>query len=290
MEKSYRAMSRRRAKTSRRKVSKQRSMARAAVSGWRQRGVSNRSAVVEVAKELHFDEPKVRALERNDFEVLGAPVFAKGHLRKYAQLVGVDEDGCFRRLLYDDELGWYAANRGRGARKFARKCRRVPGSQRLSYCWLRQRQLLVVCRTTCRRHCCAARNTGPLQSRSCSAEAEVTLSRAGTARGTGDTNEPDAGRGADEQKNCRRLLPRGITRAGGRRVATNCNWADSADAEFQWRVLDRNQCEPMASRCFSRMGTSGRIGRVDRQGTRNGIVWQCRQCQLKYWSMTTPIH
>jgi len=47
--------------------------------------------VLEVAKELHLDEYKVRALEANDFDVLGAPVFAKGHLRKYAQLVGVDE-------------------------------------------------------------------------------------------------------------------------------------------------------------------------------------------------------
>lgn len=45
--------------------------------------------VVEVAKELHLDEPKVRALEQNEFDVLGAPVFAKGYLRKYAQLVGV---------------------------------------------------------------------------------------------------------------------------------------------------------------------------------------------------------
>ena len=51
--------------------------------------------VLEVAKELHLDEPKVRALERNEFELLGAPVFAKGHLRKYAQLVGVDEDDVF---------------------------------------------------------------------------------------------------------------------------------------------------------------------------------------------------
>lgn len=46
--------------------------------------------VHEVAKELHLDEAKVRALEDNDFEKLGAPVFAKGHLRKYAQLVGID--------------------------------------------------------------------------------------------------------------------------------------------------------------------------------------------------------
>jgi len=48
--------------------------------------------VLEIAKELHLDEPKVRALERNDFDVLGAPVFAKGHMRKYAQLVDVSVD------------------------------------------------------------------------------------------------------------------------------------------------------------------------------------------------------
>ena len=48
-------------------------------------------AVLDIAKELHLDEPKVRALERNEFETLGAPVFAKGHLRKYAHLVQVDE-------------------------------------------------------------------------------------------------------------------------------------------------------------------------------------------------------
>jgi cytoskeleton protein RodZ len=52
-------------------------------------------SVLEVAKELHLDEPKVRALECNDFNLLGAPVFAKGHLRKYAQLVGVDEADIF---------------------------------------------------------------------------------------------------------------------------------------------------------------------------------------------------
>ncbi len=49
-------------------------------------------AVLEIAKELHLDEHKVRALERNEFEVLGAPVFAKGYLRKYAQLVNVNGD------------------------------------------------------------------------------------------------------------------------------------------------------------------------------------------------------
>lgn len=59
--------------------------------------------VVEVSKELHLDERKVRALEQNEFEILGAPVFAKGHLRKYAQLVGVPIDD----VLAD----YYALNR-----------------------------------------------------------------------------------------------------------------------------------------------------------------------------------
>ena len=52
-------------------------------------------SIDEVAKELHLDEYKVRALESNDFDVLGAAVFAKGHLRKYSQLVGVDEGDVF---------------------------------------------------------------------------------------------------------------------------------------------------------------------------------------------------
>ncbi len=63
-------------------------------------------SVQEIAKELHLDEPKVRALERNEFDVLGAPVFAKGHLRKYAQLVAVDES--------DVMADYYQLNRAGG--------------------------------------------------------------------------------------------------------------------------------------------------------------------------------
>jgi cytoskeleton protein RodZ len=63
-------------------------------------------SVDEIAKELHIDDYKVRALERNDFEVLGAPVFAKGHLRKYAQLVGVPVED----VLAD----YYSLNRSAG--------------------------------------------------------------------------------------------------------------------------------------------------------------------------------
>lgn len=61
----------------------------------------------DIAKELHLDEPKVQALEDNRFEVLGAPVFAKGHLRKYAELVGVSADD----VLAD----YYQLNRSAGA-------------------------------------------------------------------------------------------------------------------------------------------------------------------------------
>lgn len=49
-------------------------------------------SVLDIAKELHVEESKIRALENNDFEALGAPVFAKGHLKKYSQLVGVNHD------------------------------------------------------------------------------------------------------------------------------------------------------------------------------------------------------
>ena len=64
-------------------------------------------SVLEIAKELHLDEAKVRGLERNEFELLGAPVFAKGHLRKYAELVGIDPDDVledYYKLTRQDAL------------------------------------------------------------------------------------------------------------------------------------------------------------------------------------------
>ncbi len=77
-------------------------------------------SLLEIAKELHLDEPKVRALEDNDFEMLGAPVFAKGHLRKYAELVGVDE-----RVVLGD---FHELNRAAGAPPVVGKPRK-PGSE-----------------------------------------------------------------------------------------------------------------------------------------------------------------
>ena len=64
-------------------------------------------SVLDIAKELHLDEGKVRALERNEFDVLGAPVFAKGHLRKYSELVAIDPDDVledYYKLTRQDAL------------------------------------------------------------------------------------------------------------------------------------------------------------------------------------------
>lgn len=64
-------------------------------------------SIQEIAKDLHLDEFKVRALEQNRFDALGAPVFAKGYLRKYAELVGVPVD--------DIVADYYRLNRSVGA-------------------------------------------------------------------------------------------------------------------------------------------------------------------------------
>ncbi len=61
----------------------------------------------DIARQLHLDEPRVQALEENRFDVLGAPVFAKGYLRKYAHLVGVSAD--------DVMADYYTINRATGA-------------------------------------------------------------------------------------------------------------------------------------------------------------------------------
>ncbi|MGI9204149.1 MAG: RodZ domain-containing protein [Woeseiaceae bacterium] len=79
----------------------------------------NDISVADIAKELHLDEPKVRALEKNDFDVLGAPVFAKGHLRKYAELVGISVD--------DVMTDYYQMNRSVGAPPVVGLKRKSPG-------------------------------------------------------------------------------------------------------------------------------------------------------------------
>jgi cytoskeleton protein RodZ len=46
----------------------------------------------QAAEQLTLDVTVVEALERDDLAALGAPVFAKGHLRRYGALLGIDEE------------------------------------------------------------------------------------------------------------------------------------------------------------------------------------------------------
>jgi cytoskeleton protein RodZ len=52
------------------------------------RGMSEQQA----AEALNLDPAVLASLEANDFNALGAPVFVKGHLRRYATLLGLSED------------------------------------------------------------------------------------------------------------------------------------------------------------------------------------------------------
>lgn len=45
-----------------------------------------------IAADMHLSIAAVEAIEANRFATLGAPVFAKGHLRKYATLLGIAAD------------------------------------------------------------------------------------------------------------------------------------------------------------------------------------------------------
>jgi cytoskeleton protein RodZ len=46
-------------------------------------------SVQHAAEEMHLDVRVIEALEANRFEALGAPVYARGHLRKYATILGL---------------------------------------------------------------------------------------------------------------------------------------------------------------------------------------------------------
>jgi cytoskeleton protein RodZ len=45
----------------------------------------------QVAEQLNLDLAVIYAIEQNDFPALGAPVFARGHLRRYAAFMGLDD-------------------------------------------------------------------------------------------------------------------------------------------------------------------------------------------------------
>jgi cytoskeleton protein RodZ len=55
----------------------------------------SRLTILQAAEKLHVDADILEALEAEDFAALGAPVYVKGHLRHYAELVGESTEALF---------------------------------------------------------------------------------------------------------------------------------------------------------------------------------------------------
>ena len=56
--------------------------------------------VLQAAEKLHVDARLLESLETEDFASLGAPVYVRGHLRRYAELIG--ESPAQLQQLYED--------------------------------------------------------------------------------------------------------------------------------------------------------------------------------------------
>ena len=52
---------------------------------------------LQAAEDLHLDTRVVEAIEANRFDLLGAPVYARGHLKKYATLMGLSPEFIIQR-------------------------------------------------------------------------------------------------------------------------------------------------------------------------------------------------
>lgn len=65
----------------------------------REERIRRKLSVQQAAEDLHLDVRSVEALESNDFQALGAPVYAKGHLRQYALLLGLGPEFIIQRYL-----------------------------------------------------------------------------------------------------------------------------------------------------------------------------------------------
>jgi cytoskeleton protein RodZ len=59
-------------------------------------------SLAQVSEALHLDESILLALEEERFDSLGAPVFVKGHLKSYAQLVGLSVDAVLAHYHESD--------------------------------------------------------------------------------------------------------------------------------------------------------------------------------------------
>jgi cytoskeleton protein RodZ len=58
--------------------------------------------VLQAAEKMHVDSKILESLESEDFDALGAPVYVRGHLRHYAELVGEQTDEL--QSLYSNSI------------------------------------------------------------------------------------------------------------------------------------------------------------------------------------------
>ena len=59
-------------------------------------------ALEQVAEEMRLSPDVLNALEADRFDILGAQVFVRGHLRQYALLLGLDADAVMQRYAAQD--------------------------------------------------------------------------------------------------------------------------------------------------------------------------------------------
>lgn len=64
---------------------------------------SRNLTIQQVAQALHLDPWILEALEQNRFKDVGAPVFVKGHLRKYASEIGLDSQQLMEAYYAADD-------------------------------------------------------------------------------------------------------------------------------------------------------------------------------------------
>jgi cytoskeleton protein RodZ len=85
-------------------------------------------SLLQVADKLHLDVSTVRALESDDFAALGALVYARGHLRRYAELLGLPaseiELACARVMRLDEAA--YLKRIARGHERSAGRALTLP--------------------------------------------------------------------------------------------------------------------------------------------------------------------
>ena len=91
-------------------------------------------SVQQAAEDLHLDVWVIEALEANRFDALGAPVYAKGHLRKYAALLGLSPATVLER--YEALSGTPVEPTPIPAAIGQRRCARASHACRRCRCWI----------------------------------------------------------------------------------------------------------------------------------------------------------